>query len=86
GSPPGALYLTRPGQPLPQTDLRTLAAHYLPGTHIPTRFIHAQALLLSANGKADQAQGAQAPRRPAGEQHLQNGGHRAPDGDAVARH
>lgn len=49
----GALYLTRDGQPLPLSELRTFATRYLPNTHIPTRIIHAQALPLSANGKTD---------------------------------
>ena len=51
----GALYLTRDARPLPRADLRAFAARCLPGTHIPTRFIHALALPLSANGKADRA-------------------------------
>ena len=47
----GALYLTQDDQPLP--DLRPFATRYLPGTHIPTRFVHTQTLPLSGNGKTD---------------------------------
>ncbi|MEW6999945.1 hypothetical protein M5585_01175 [Serratia ureilytica] len=47
----GALYLTRDGKPLPLSEIRAFATGYLPCTHIPTRFIHAEALPLSANGK-----------------------------------
>ncbi|NNS10146.1 amino acid adenylation domain-containing protein [Erwinia sp. JH02] len=49
----GALYLTHDGRPLTQTALREFASRYLPASHIPTRFIHAQALPLSSNGKTD---------------------------------
>lgn len=49
----GALYLTRDGKPLPLSEIRAFATGYLPCTHIPTRFIHAEALPLSANGKTD---------------------------------
>lgn len=39
--------------PLPLSEIRAFATGYLPCTHIPTRFIHAEALPLSANGKTD---------------------------------
>ncbi|CAI1014899.1 amino acid adenylation domain-containing protein [Serratia entomophila] len=49
----GAMYLTHDGKPLALSDIRAFSTGYLPCTHIPTRFIHADALPLSANGKTD---------------------------------
>jgi len=49
----GAMYLTHDGKPLPLADIRAFSTGYLPCTHIPTRFIHAEALPLSGNGKTD---------------------------------
>jgi len=49
----GAMYLTHDGKPLPLPEIRAFSTGYLPCTHIPTCFIHAEALPLSANGKTD---------------------------------
>ncbi|AEF44052.1 amino acid adenylation domain protein [Serratia sp. AS12] len=49
----GAMYLTRDGKPLSLADIRAFSTGYLPCTHIPTRFIHAETLPLSGNGKTD---------------------------------
>jgi hypothetical protein len=47
------MYLTHDGKPLSLADIRAFSTGYLPCTHIPTRFIHAEALPLSGNGKTD---------------------------------
>lgn len=52
----GAFYLSEMQQPMSQGELRRWASHCLPSTHTPTRFIHATALPLSANGKTDRHQ------------------------------
>ncbi|CAI1073349.1 amino acid adenylation domain-containing protein [Serratia quinivorans] len=49
----GAMYLTHNGEPLSLAAIRAFSTGYLPCTHIPTRFIHAEALPLSGNGKTD---------------------------------
>ncbi|CAI1913542.1 Tyrocidine synthase III [Serratia quinivorans] len=49
----GAMYLTHDGEPLSLAAIRAFSTGYLPCTHIPTRFIHAEALPLSGNGKTD---------------------------------
>ncbi|MEE4408207.1 MULTISPECIES: amino acid adenylation domain-containing protein [unclassified Serratia (in: enterobacteria)] len=49
----GAMYLTHDGKPLSLAEIRAFSTGYLPCTHIPTRFIHAEALPLSGNGKTD---------------------------------
>ncbi|CAI1013786.1 amino acid adenylation domain-containing protein [Serratia quinivorans] len=49
----GAMYLTHDGKPLSLAAIRAFSTGYLPCTHIPTRFIHAEALPLSGNGKTD---------------------------------
>lgn len=47
----GAVYLSR--HALATSELRSFALRYLPGTHIPGRFILKTRLPLSANGKVD---------------------------------
>ncbi|HGM5491389.1 TPA: amino acid adenylation domain-containing protein [Serratia fonticola] len=49
----GAVYLSREQTPLNTSELRNFAQRYLPGTHIPGRFILQTHFPLSANGKVD---------------------------------
>nr|WP_315291945.1 amino acid adenylation domain-containing protein [Serratia proteamaculans] len=49
----GAMYLTQDGKALSLAAIRAFSTGYLPCTHIPTRFIHAESLPLSGNGKTD---------------------------------
>lgn len=49
----GAVYLSPNGAPLTMQELRSFAQRYLPGTHIPGRFILTKRFPLSANGKVD---------------------------------
>lgn len=49
----GAVYLSCEQTPLNASELRNFAQRYLPGTHIPGRFIRQTHFPLSANGKVD---------------------------------
>lgn len=49
----GAVYLSSEQTPLNASELRNFAQRYLPGTHIPGRFIRQTHFPLSANGKVD---------------------------------